>query len=67
MGLLKQGADPVWFSWTPLLAQNQLIVKILNGELLTMAEILTPVLVCLLITLASLSYTAKKMRQVVMQ
>lgn len=67
MGLLKQGADPVWFSWTPLLAQNQLIVKILNGELLSLAEMLTPVLVCLLITLASLSYTARKMRQVVMQ
>lgn len=67
MGLLKQGADPVWFSWTPLLAQNQLIVKILNGELLSLAEMLTPVLVCLLITVASLSYTARKMRQVVMQ
>ncbi|MFC7418599.1 ABC transporter permease [Iodobacter arcticus] len=67
IGMLKQGADPVWFSWTPLLAQNQLIIKILNGETLSAAEVLTPVLVCVVILLASLSYTAQKMRRVVMQ
>ncbi|MDW5417421.1 ABC transporter permease subunit [Iodobacter sp. CM08] len=66
VGMFKQGADPAWFAWTPLLAQNQLIVKILNGEALRLAEIFTPVLVCMLITLASLAYTANKMRRVVM-
>ncbi|MCX7205803.1 MAG: ABC transporter permease subunit [Proteobacteria bacterium] len=67
IGMLKQGADPVWFSWTPLLAQNQLIIKILNGETLSLAEVLIPILVCIVILLASLSYTAQKMRRVVMQ
>jgi sodium transport system permease protein len=66
VGLFKQGADPMWFKWVPLLSQNQLMGKILNNEVVSSADMLIPVLSCALITFAALWYVSKKMRSVLM-
>jgi sodium transport system permease protein len=66
VGIFKQGADPVWFKWVPLLSQNQLMGKILNNEVVSSADMLIPVLSCALITVAALWYVSKKIRSVLM-
>ncbi len=66
VGLFKQGADPVWFKWVPLLAQNQLMTKILNNEVVGVADMLAPVLTCVLITCLALWYVSRKMRRILM-
>jgi len=66
VGLFKQGADPVWFKWVPLLGQNQLMGKILNNEVVSSADMLMPVLSCALITFAALWYVSRKLRTVLM-
>lgn len=66
ISLFKQGADPVWFKWVPLLSQNQLMGKILNNEVVRALDMLAPVLSCTLITVAALWYVSRKMRGVLM-
>lgn len=66
VGMFKQGADPVWFKWVPLLSQNQLMGKIVNNEVVSGADMLIPVLSCALITAVALWYVSKKIRSVLM-
>jgi len=66
IGLFKQGADPVWFKWVPLLSQNQLMTKILNNEVVGLTDMLAPILTCVLITFLALWYVSKKMRRILM-
>lgn len=63
VGMFKQGADPVWYQWMPLLAQNQLMGKILNNEAVSSTGLFAPVLSCALITGLSLWYVSNKMRR----
>jgi len=65
-GVFRQGADPLWFKWVPLLAQNQLMRKILNGEVVSVADMAAPVLSCVVITVVALWYVSRKMRTVLM-
>ncbi len=62
-GMMKQGADPVWFNWIPVLAQNQLIVKLFNNETVLVTEVLTPVFICCVISWGALYYVSKKLRK----
>jgi len=66
VSVFKQGADPVWYKWVPLISQNQLIAKILNNEIVGAADMLAPVLTCVVIAAASLWYVSKKMRTILM-
>ena len=66
VSLFKQGADPVWFKWVPLLSQNQLMGKILNNEVVGSVDMLAPVLSCTVITVVALWYVSRKMRGVLM-
>ncbi|MET3107688.1 sodium transport system permease protein [Oxalobacteraceae bacterium GrIS 2.11] len=66
ISLFKQGADPVWYKWVPLIAQNQLMGKILNNEVVGAADMFAPVLTCVVITLAALWYVSRKMRTILM-
>ncbi len=63
VGMFKQGADPVWYQWMPLLSQNQLMGKILNNEAVSSTGLFAPVLSCALITGVALWYVSKKMRR----
>lgn len=64
--MFKQGADPAWFKWVPLLAQNQLITKILNNETVDAADLLVPELSCALITVVALWFVTRKLRAILM-
>ena len=64
IGMVKQGADPIWFNWVPILAQNQLIVKLFNSEAVSFTEIIVPVLICLIISIVVLHYISYKLRRV---
>jgi len=66
VSIFKQGADPVWFKWVPLLSQNMLMGKILNNEPVGSIDMLAPVLSCTLITALALWYVSGKMRKVLM-
>lgn len=66
ISMFKQGADPAWFKWMPLLAQNQLMSKILNNDVVSSADMFAPVLTCSLITLLALWYVSRKMRGILM-
>jgi sodium transport system permease protein len=66
VSVFRQGADPVWFKWVPLLSQNQLMGKILNNEVVGSVDMVAPVLSCAAITVAALWYVSKKMRGVLM-
>lgn len=66
VGLFRQGADPAWYQWVPVLAQNQLMTKVLNNEAVSAAEMLTPLVSCALITALALWYVSKKMRSILM-
>jgi sodium transport system permease protein len=62
---LNQGPEPQWFSWSPVLAQNLLMNHILKGEVIGIVPMLSSVGVCVVLTLLSLTYVARKMRSVV--
>ncbi len=66
IGMFKQGADPLWYKWVPLLAQNQLMAKILNNERFGATDMLVPVITCALIATLALWYTSSKLRRVLM-
>lgn len=66
VSLFRQGADPVWYKWVPLIAQNQLMIKILNNEAVSSVDMLAPVLTCTLIGVAALWYISRKMRTILM-
>ena len=66
VSIFKQGADPAWYKWVPLIAQNQLMGKILNNEVVGAADMLAPLVTCTLITAGSLWYVSKKLRTILM-
>ena len=66
VSIFKQGADPVWFKWMPLLSQNLLMGKILNNETIGSVDMVAPILSCVLITVAALWYVSKKIRTILM-
>ena len=64
--IFKQGADPFWFKWVPILAQNKLMNNILNNEIITAFDIGAPLLSCMFVIALALVYTAHKLRRVLM-
>jgi sodium transport system permease protein len=66
ISVFKQGADPIWYKWVPLIAQNQLMGKILNNEVVGAVDMLAPVLTCVVITVVALWYISRKIRAVLM-
>ena len=66
MSMFKQGADPVWFKWIPLISQNQLMTKILNNDVVTTLDMLAPIITCVVLAVLALWYTSDRMRKVLM-
>jgi len=63
--IMYPGREPAWFQWVPVLAQNQMMNHVLKGEALDPQAVVIALLVCILISVASLSYVAKRMRGIV--
>lgn len=63
VALFNQSGEQAWHLWVPALAQNTLMLRVLRGEDFTAAQMAVPLLVCVSITAASLTYLAKRLRQ----
>lgn len=65
--LLNPGKEPPWLGWVPVMAQTQMMNQILKGEFVSLAAMGMAIVVCIAIVTLSLSFVAKKMREVVAQ
>ncbi len=62
VALLNPGADAPWYYWVPGLGQNQLMMLVLKGEPLQLAQWGPPLVTPGLITAACLVFVAQQMR-----
>lgn len=60
--MMSQTGEEFWHLWVPALAQNTLMLRVLKGEGFDSAQVLIPLLVCALLTGASLLYVARQLR-----
>jgi sodium transport system permease protein len=65
VSMLNPGGDAAWYLWVPGLAQNTLMMLVLKGETLSLAQIMPGVLVGLGLTAGCLLFVAKSMRMAV--
>ena len=65
VSLLNPGGDAPWYLWVPGLSQNTLMLLVLKGEPLTIANTGPSVLVGVLLTVGCLAYVARLMRNAV--
>ena len=65
VSVLNPAGDAPWYLWVPGLAQNTLMMLVLKGETLTLAQIFPGVLVSVLLTVGCISYVAGSMRSAV--
>lgn len=63
--LLNPGGDAPWYLWVPGLSQNTLMLLVLKGEPLTLANTGPSVLVGMLLVVGCLAYVARQMRMAV--
>lgn len=61
--LLNQEGEAPWHLWVPALAQNTLMVRVLKGEDFTMPQVIIPLLVCVVLTVAANAFVAQAMRR----
>ena len=65
MTLFNQEGERPWHLWTPALAQVTLMNRVLKGEALGAPEVAVPLVVCALLTLASLGFVTRQLRSAV--
>jgi sodium transport system permease protein len=63
VALFNQTGEEAWHLWVPALAQNTLMLRVLRGDGFSAMQMAIPLLVCVLITVASLKFLASRMRQ----
>jgi sodium transport system permease protein len=62
INVFNLGSEAAWHLWVPALAQNTLMTRVLKGEGFGPAEILIPLVVCIVLTGASLWFVARRLR-----
>jgi sodium transport system permease protein len=65
VSMLNPGGDASWYLWVPGLSQNTLMLLVLKGETLTLAQVFPGVLVGALLMAGCLLYVARSMRSAV--
>ena len=63
--IFNQEGEQAWHLWVPALAQNTLMTRVLKGEPLSALQIGVPLLVCLLLSAASIVGVARGLRAAV--
>ncbi len=63
VALFNQTGEEAWHLWVPALAQNTLMLRVLRGDGFSAMQMAIPLLVCILITVASLAFLASRMRR----
>jgi len=62
INVFSLGSEEPWYLWVPALAQNVLMTHVLKGEALTPAQIVVPVAVCIVATVAGVWFVARHLR-----
>jgi sodium transport system permease protein len=60
--LFNQGAEAPWHLWVPALGQVALMNRVLKGQALAPPDVLLPLGVCALISVACIAYVARQLR-----
>jgi sodium transport system permease protein len=63
MTLFNQSGEAPWHLWVPALAQNTLMTRVIKGEDLTLLQFAVPFLVCVVLTVAALSFVSYHLRR----
>lgn len=62
LSVFNQSGDEPWHLWLPGLAQNLLMMRVLKGESFTTWQLVVPLLVCVLLSVAGVMFVAKRLR-----
>ena len=62
INVFSLGSEEPWYLWVPALAQNVLMTHVLKGEALTPAQLVVPVGVCIVATVACVWFVARHLR-----
>jgi len=65
VSLLNPGGEASWYLWLPGLAQNTLMMLVLKGESLSLAQVMPSVVIGLVLMVVCLGYVARSMRRAV--
>ncbi len=60
--LFNQTGEEAWHLWVPALAQNTLMMRVLKGEGFTTLQVVVPLFVCVVLTVAGLVFVARRLR-----
>ncbi len=62
VNVFSLGGDSPWHLWVPALAQNVLMTRVLKGEAFDGAQILIPLVVCVMLTALCVWFVARTLR-----
>jgi sodium transport system permease protein len=62
VSVFNLGGEAAWHLWVPALAQNTLMTRVLKGEDFSAAQVLIPLAVCVVLTLAGVWSVARMLR-----
>jgi sodium transport system permease protein len=60
--VFNQSGEEAWHLWVPALAQNTLMTRVLKGEALSALQVLLPLAVCVLLSVAGVVLVARGLR-----
>ncbi len=63
VNVFNLGGEAPWHLWVPALAQNSLMTRVLKGEDFSVAQVLIPLFVCVVLAAAGVWYVARTLRQ----
>jgi sodium transport system permease protein len=58
----NQSGEAPWHLWVPALAQYTLMMRVLKGEGFGPEQVMVPLLVCALLTVAGVAFVARRLR-----
>jgi sodium transport system permease protein len=62
INVFSLGGDSPWHLWVPALAQNVLMTRVLKGESFGAAQVLVPLLVCIVLAAVCVWFVARTLR-----
>ena len=62
VGMLSLDGEAPWHLWVPAFAQNTLMARVLKGESLGASQVMVPLAVCIVLTVACIVFVARRLR-----
>ena len=63
VNVFNLGGESPWHLWVPALAQNTLMTRVLKGEDFSLAQVLIPLFVCIVLATVAVWFVARMLRQ----